>query len=99
MSYTKQSETKEHYGAARAAAVVINIDSLSDAGHEAVSASDLTGYVDNVHAVLVGSQEDPSYLISYDHLNDQLHVHDGADGTSVSSGVGVGEVELLIIGD
>jgi len=78
--------------------VNVDITSLGAAGTEAWVPEDEIDALDADELVLVGSHESEAYRITFDHTLDQFDVVNVADGTDVTSGTDVGEVELLIVG-
>lgn len=104
MPFNVVDRSTENFGSMHMERITIDITTdgeltgLSDAGHEAIDAGSQARLVDWVNHVYVAGQEDPSFAIAYDHLNDQLHVHDVSDGTTTASGTDVGEVELVVVG-
>jgi|AntDeeMetagen192_2_1112575.scaffolds.fasta_scaffold13676_1 hypothetical protein len=76
--------------------ITIDIDSLSGTGAEPFPDAE-TGIQNKEGAVVVG-QEDGSYKVDYDHLNDELSVVDVADGTDAAAGTDVGEVRIRVEG-
>lgn len=99
MAYDVVESTTENIGSLHQERIVLDVASLSDAGHEAVAAGDEANVISRVDHAYVAGQEDPTYKFAYDHINDQLHAVAVADGTDVTASTDVGEVELIVVGN
>ncbi|GGO03523.1 hypothetical protein [Haloarcula pellucida] len=92
-------------GAMQVTTEVVDVTNLSNAGHHVWDPAANTD-IDNPQAVSVIGQEDPTYDITWDHVNgDRFHVtevNDTGDGTGgvqdVASGTDIGEVKLRVEG-
>ena len=102
MSYSVEGRETESAGSMHYEKVILNIDSLANAGNEPVAATDETGLVDSAVDAHVAGQEIAGYTISYDHINDRINVTEcaGASGqhADVAAGTDVGEIELVVVG-
>lgn len=105
MTYSVSDVTEENSGSYWVEWITLNITSLSNAGHEAVTLTNETKHIDRVNGVSVEGQENGGYHITYDHLNDRVSVkyadYDAAaDGVliNVPSTTDVGEVVLKVEG-
>lgn len=105
MGYSVSDRSTENIGSLHMERITLDITSLSDAGHEAVAATDETRLITNADHAYVAGQENGGYHLSYDHINGQLHAkyadYDAAsDGVliDVPSSTDVGEVELVVVG-
>lgn len=99
MTYSVSDRSTESLGSLHQERIVLDVTSLSNAGHEAVAATDETRLIKNADHAYVAGQEDPTYMFAYDHINGVLHVVNVADGSDVVSTTDVGEVELVVVGN
>jgi len=98
MTYSTVSAERESGGSTDRVFHTIDITSLDSAGAETYDADAETGVDPQQHGVDVVGQADTSYLVRWDHVNEQLSVVNVADGTAVASGTAVGEVRLRVEG-
>jgi hypothetical protein len=96
MTHSTINVEDESGGSVRSYYHTIDITSLDQAGVEDYSPGDRFGI--GVDGVAVVGQEPAGLFIRWDHVNNQLHVTDAADGTTVAQGTDVGEVVLRVDG-
>lgn len=95
----------ENLGARMVEEVTVDVTSLTNAGNEPLSTWTSESGIDVVQNFQVVGQENGQYLITPDHLNDQVtvkEVNDTGDGTGgvadVASTTDIGEVKLRLEG-
>jgi hypothetical protein len=99
MTYSTTNVENENHGSVDAVVATVDVTSLANAGNEPIDTDAAFGLEDATrYGVRVAGQEDATYHIVWDHLNDQLRVVNVADGTDVTAGTDVGEVVLEVIG-
>jgi hypothetical protein len=98
MTHSTVSSRRESGGSTDRVFHTVDITSLDSAGAENYTPEDAVGVDPEQHGVDVVGQADTSYLVRWDHVNEQLSVVNVADGTDVASGTAVGEVRLRVEG-
>lgn len=96
MTHDSLNVEDESGGSVRSYYHTIDITSLDNAGVEDYDPGSRFGI--GVHGVAVVGQEPAGLFIRWDSVNEQLHVTDAADGTTVAQGTDVGEVILRVDG-
>jgi hypothetical protein len=97
MTHSTINIEDESGGSVRSYYHTIDITSLDTAGVEDYSPGATFGGL-GVYGVAVVGQEPADLFIRWDHVNEQLHVTDASDGTTVAQGTDVGEVVLRVDG-
>ena len=98
MTHSTIDTQRENSGSFVSVYHTIDITSLDSSGSETFDPA-VEGNLRDVLGISVNGQEASDQFVRWDHINEQLHVTNAADGTAVASGTDVGEVVLKIDGN
>lgn len=93
MTYSITNVERENHGSVDAVYATVDITSLANVGNEPFDASAALG-IDGAdkYGIAVRGTETDTYLVRFDHVNEQFHVQNVADETDVAAATDVGEV-------